>query len=62
MTTDQAIRHFRTQKALALALGVSLQVVHNWTKRGIPLNRQLDIEDLTRGKLKPERRNGKAKG
>ena len=57
MTPKQAIDLFGKQSVLAQALGVSIQVVHNWKRRGrIPLSVQIHLEDLTDGQLKLDRK------
>lgn len=38
--------------AVAAALGVKPQVVSNWRKRGFPPERALEIEEVTRGRIK----------
>jgi hypothetical protein len=62
MTPRQAIAWCGGKQArLAFLLRVSPQVVSNWKKRGnIPLDRQIELEDLTEGELKLDRkrRNG----
>jgi DNA-binding transcriptional regulator Cro len=61
MTPTQAISYFGTQAQMAFELRVTPQVVNNWKKRGrIPLAWQIDLETLSNGKLKLDRkrRNG----
>jgi DNA-binding transcriptional regulator Cro len=56
MTPKQAIDHFSGQARLAEALGVSLQVVNNWKRRGwIPLESQIALHDLTGKELQLSR-------
>jgi len=56
MTPKQAIKHFRTQSALAAALGVSQPAVSNWLSRGaIPAIKQLTLENITGGALQAGR-------
>jgi ABC-type protease/lipase transport system fused ATPase/permease subunit len=53
MTPDQVISHFGRQRDVVLALGITRQAVSNWKKRGkIPLEAQLALQEITRGKLK----------
>ena len=55
MTKEQAIRHFKTQAALADRLGMQSQgSISSWGKYP-PKLRQLQIEAATRGKLKAEK-------
>jgi plasmid maintenance system antidote protein VapI len=49
---EQIIQHFKTQAALARALDVERMTVSNWKKRGIPLDRAVQIEVLTKRKFK----------
>lgn len=51
MTYKQALKHYKTQSAMARALNVDRQVVHNWAKRGISEAGQLRIQIDTAGKL-----------
>lgn len=53
MTYDQIIKHFGSQAAAARSLGVSQPSVWGW-KDGIPIERQIDIEIKTEGKLKAD--------
>lgn len=50
MTKDEATKHFGSQQALALALGVKQPSIAAWKE--IPELRQLQIERLTGGALK----------
>jgi predicted transcriptional regulator len=54
MTTADAIRHYGTQQKLADALGITQSTVSEWGEFPPPL-RQLQIQDLTRAKLRAER-------
>jgi DNA-binding transcriptional regulator YdaS (Cro superfamily) len=49
------LSHFRTQAAIAKALGLERMTISNWKKRGIPLQRAVDIERVTKGKLKAKK-------
>lgn len=42
---------FKTQKALADAIGASPQQVNNWKKRGVPPTMAKKIEEATEGKV-----------
>lgn len=56
MKPQDAIKHFKTQKALADALGFNQSAVANWVARNeIPSLSQLRIEALTGGKLKADK-------
>lgn len=50
MTKQQAIGHFKGIPALATALSISYQAVHNWPDR-VPSFRQLQLQILTDGAL-----------
>ena len=53
MDVRDFVDYFRTQTAAASALGLKQPTVAGWVKRGeIPPLRQLQIEKVTRGKLK----------
>jgi hypothetical protein len=57
MKPDKALSRYGSQTELAKALGVSRQVVHNWVKRGrVSLEGQLELQHLTGGKIRVERR------
>lgn len=45
----KAIEHFKTQRALAEALGVTDMAVTQWKKRGVPPEVCLRIERATSG-------------
>lgn len=53
MTTEQAIRHYGSQQKLASALGIKQPAVAGWGKHP-PAIRQLQLQQLTRGRLKAE--------
>ena len=55
MTPADALGHFRTQRALAEALGLAQSSVAEWCTAGkIPLIRQQQLELLTKGELKAD--------
>lgn len=54
MTYEQVLKHFGSQAAAARALGVSQPSVWGWQKAGIPIERQIDIEIKTEGKLRAD--------
>jgi transcriptional repressor of cell division inhibition gene dicB len=53
MKTEEAIRFFGTQAALARALGVSKQAVSRWGE-SVPDGRAYQLQVITNGKLKAE--------
>lgn len=53
MRTAEVLAHFRTQKAVAQALGIRQPSVAAWGEFP-PDNRQLQIERVTRKKLRAE--------
>ena len=53
MTTDEAISHYGTQVKLAAALGISQSAVAEWGEHP-PSLRQIQIERMTRGRLRAE--------
>lgn len=57
MTPSAAIKFFKTQVALAAACQTTQSCIANWKARGkIPYLRQLEISNLSDGKLKADRR------
>lgn len=53
MTTDDAIKHYGTQVALADALGIKQGSVSGWGDYP-PALRQLQLQQITKGRLKAE--------
>lgn len=53
MTTDEAIKHYGTQVSLADALGIKQGSVSGWGEYP-PALRQLQLQQITKGKLKAE--------
>ena len=53
MTTEEAVKHYGTQTKLADALGIKQGSVSGWGEFPPPL-RQLQLQQITRGKLKAE--------
>jgi transcriptional repressor of cell division inhibition gene dicB len=53
MTTDQAVSHYGTQVKLATALKMAQSTISGWGEYP-PEIRQLQIQQLTGGKLKAE--------
>jgi DNA-binding transcriptional regulator YdaS (Cro superfamily) len=47
-----AVNHFGTQQKLAEALGISQGSMSSWNPDRIPLARALQIEKMTKGKLR----------
>jgi hypothetical protein len=55
MTFEDLKKHYGSAAKAAEALGLkSRQAVHEWKRKGIPPLRQLQIEKLTRGKLRAD--------
>lgn len=52
MTLNQLMKIFGSQSQVARALGASRQNVNQWKTRGIPLDVQLQAEELAVGKVK----------
>ena len=46
---DKAVEHFGSQAKLAKALDLGPMAVSSWRKRGVPLRRAVQIEQLTGG-------------
>jgi transcriptional repressor of cell division inhibition gene dicB len=53
MTTSEAIKYYRTQTGLAHALGIKQGSVSGWGEYP-PALRQLQLQQITRGKLRAE--------
>ena len=49
---NKVIELFKNQSELAGKMGVTKAAISNWKKRGVPLNRALEIEKLTSGQIK----------
>lgn len=55
MSIDEVLKYYKTRAEAAEALGVQTQAIHNWiTAKKVPPLRQLQIEKLTRGRLKAD--------
>lgn len=53
MRTADALSHYNTQTELAVACGVTPQAITYWVKKGVvPYANALELQDMTRGKLK----------
>ena len=52
MRLQDAVSYFGSQNKLAEALGMSQGSMSSWKRERIPLARALQVEKLTRGKLK----------
>jgi hypothetical protein len=53
MTFSTALDHFKTQRALALALGIKEQAIGYWKRTGkVPMGRAYQLEKLTGGAIK----------
>lgn len=60
MKTSEAVEFFKTQEALAKALGISQAAVSQWGET-VPKGRAYQLQVMTRGKLKAEhQRSSKA--
>ena len=53
MTKADAIKHYGTQQKLAAALGLSQATISGWGEFPPPL-RQLQMQKITKGKLRAE--------
>jgi hypothetical protein len=56
MNLDKVINHFGSTKELCAVLDVSKGAISQWRKDGIPKLRRFQIETLTKGKFKAERK------
>jgi len=56
MTYKQVLKHYRTVKNLAAAIGITHQAIYAW-KGSIPATSQALIEANTGGKLKASKNN-----
>lgn len=52
MTKQEAVAHFKSVTALAKALGVSAPAIYQWDT--VPPLRQMQLERITKGKLKAD--------
>jgi DNA-binding transcriptional regulator YdaS (Cro superfamily) len=53
MTFYTALAHFKTQRAIAAAIGITEQSIGQWKKSGVvPIRRAHQLEELTKGKVK----------
>jgi hypothetical protein len=57
MTTQQAIMHYGSIKALADALGIWPQVIYRWGDNP-PMARQYELQVKTNNALKADNKNG----
>ena len=55
MTYEQLIAHFGSQAEAARVIGIKPPSVCEWQKNGIPELRQIQIERLTKGKLRADK-------
>ena len=63
MDVEHVIAHFGGLKQTAEALGLrSHAAVHHWKRDGIPAPRQAQIEEITAGKFKADRKPWEAGG
>ena len=54
MTHDDLIQFFGTQSEVARAVGISSASVSEWKTAGVPEQRQLEFQKLTKGKCKAD--------
>lgn len=55
MKTHDVLNHYKTQEAVAAALGINQVSISRWvTRQAVPHLRQLQLEALTGGALKAE--------
>jgi hypothetical protein len=54
MTYQDLIAHYGTQQAAAAAIGMSQSTVSDWGTKGIPYLRQVQYQEITRGRLKAD--------
>jgi len=54
MTTEQVIKYYGSKVAIAKALEINPQALTNWGDQPPPL-RQLQLEKITRGKLRADK-------
>lgn len=59
MDLHQYLKTKSTQSGLARQLGITQGAVYQWTKRGVPANRVLELErlsggEMTRHELRPD--------
>ena len=55
MTFDDLVVEFGTVAKAASALGFTRQTIYDWRSRGIPAERQLEVQKATKGKLKADK-------
>ena len=55
MTLEEALKVVGSRNKIAKLLGCTRQNITRWAHDGIPLVRQYQLEELTRGKLKMRR-------
>jgi hypothetical protein len=55
VTIDEVLDYYKSRVALARAVRVQTQAIHNWVTAGkVPPLRQVQIEQLTAGALKAD--------
>lgn len=52
MTFNQVLKRYKSQAAISERFGWTIACINNWKRRGIPLDKQLRIQDDTGGQLK----------
>lgn len=54
MTADDIIAHYGSITAAAESLGVTVPAVRKWRRQGVPIDRQIDAVEDSRGRLQPD--------
>lgn len=55
MTLEEVVKYYRTNGAIACALGVTRQAINRWRRQGkVPIFSQIMLEKITGGKLKAD--------
>lgn len=54
MNYSDLIEYYKSQGAIAKAIGISQPSVCEWQDKGVPENRQLQFQKLTEGALKAD--------
>lgn len=55
MTFNQVVAHFGSQVAAARALKITKGALQFWRRDGVPPLRQLQLEELTKGRLRADK-------
>ncbi len=54
MTLDDLISHYGSISEIARTLHISRAAVHQWRKYKVPLDRQIELEGLTKGAVRAD--------